>query len=887
MDFIPSKKLTKASALVAANSISAKQFAIYIAQVQLAKGLQAWEAPSVSSYQAWVTELYLSLNSDKNRSLLNSAQSRALWQKVIKSSSTSANLIGTDNLVDWAIDASRKLRGWTLNHENLEDWSNNIEVMSLCRWSEDYEQLLKIEGWIDSNDAENIISNSQLKPKENKSIIWTGIDCIPAQRYLFERFIRAGHDIKAWQPDDACGEVVRTKFSTFSDEIEASAIWAKNNLIKKPKQRLAIVIPTLGKRRQETYRIINEILDPTAVGLVPKTDIGFFDLSGNVVDQDPIIGSALTALDLFSVDGDFNEFSRWLRSSFFVDTLNELGRRGVLESRLRLKMEVHLNFLTAFKQGGLAEYLHTEDSQLATLLEGAVKLVDNGGNWAVPSDWAQLWGHLLRQLRWQQSKSYPEGLSLWESALNEFVQLTPMLGEITAQVALKELRRILNDQSRSGPLPVNGLFLLQRLEDVGFGYDGIWATGLTDNSWPIPPNPNPILPLTLQSKYGMPLATPGAALEYSHRITNRLVKLAPKTILSWHCMSGEETIDPSPLILPFNETSITDLLYKDKTKKNTKIIKSNVIEIIRDDPPPIQGQKIFGGSYTLDMQSKCPLKAFFLGRLKASTPEPIVLGLSPMQRGIVIHQAMELLFSQKPTKTDVENWTKTERKENIASSVEHALGTLFGKSRAALKNLFDSECRRMENILNTFIEADLRRSYFEINAIEKKICFEIGGLKINFKIDRLDTLQEENDACEFLIIDYKTGTGTSPNPSNWFNDQPSDIQLPLYALAVTGDVGGLVIARLATAKTSYSGYWQSKGAFPGRSAKLSEQESWNAQLSLWQSQIEKLVQEYAQGDSRLFTGNLDEAKKTFAPLTRVYEQATLTELLLDGESSDQ
>ena len=193
----------------------------------------------------------------------------------------------------------------------------------------------------------------------------------------------------------------------------------------------------------------------------------------------------------------------------------------------------------------------------------------------------------------------------------------------------------------------------------------------------------------------------------------------------------------------------------------------------------------------------------------------------------------------------------------------------------------------MERILNTYIDADLRRSYFEINALEKKICIDIDGLKINFKIDRLDILKTENNPSELLIIDYKTGTGSSPNPSNWFNGQPSDIQLPLYALAVKEDVGGVVVARLAPDKTSYSGYWQAKGAFPGRPSKLSDQESWDSQLSLWQSHIEKLVQEYAQGDSRLFIGNLDEAKRTFAPLTRVYEQAALVEHSIDGEFSDQ
>ena len=886
MDDIKSIELPENSILVASNALSAKQLAIYVAQIQLTKGLQVWEEPSVSSYQPWICEVYSTLLSDKHNKLLNAVQVRALWQKIIESSPASESLIGTDNLVDWAIDASRKLSSWMLKRKTLESWSDSPEVKSFCRWAENYEEILKTEGWIDTSEAEFLLRNSNLKLKQNKPITWVDIDSSPAQKSLFENFIRTGTSMKTWQSNKACESTTRTRFAGFSEEVEASARWAKTKLTENPNQRLALVIPTLSERREETYRIIRNILSPGAVGLALETKPGFFDLSGNIPQQDPIIGSALTVLDLFGIDGGFNELSRWLRSPFFVDNHNQLSQRAVLESGLRLRMEVQLKFLDAFERGGLAEHLRSVDPELASLLEGAVKLINGVPNRSVPSDWVQIWERLLRQLCWQQQRFYPEGLALWESALNEFVQLTPVLGEITAQVAIKELRRILSGQTRTGPLPVNGLFLLQRLEDVGFGYNGIWATGLTDSYWPIPASPNPILPLTLQISHGMPLASPGAALEYSNRITRRLLRLAPETILSWSSMSDEESNEPSPLILPYREISNVGLLDEGSRLKRSNALKINSLEVIRDDAPSIQEKRIFGGSYTLDMQSKCPFRAFFQGRLGALAPEKIIVGLSPKHRGIAIHRAMEFLFDQKPSQSELKNWTKNEREAKVASSVDQALGTVFGKTRTTLKNMFNSEYQRMEMILNTFIEVELKRSAFEISAIEEKMFFEIGGLKIDFKIDRLDKLGTEDDNSELVIIDYKTGTGSSPSPSNWFKGQPRDIQLPLYALAVKGNVGGIVVSRLTPDKARYSGYWQSKETFPGRPNKLPENTTWITQLSVWQTQIEQLAQEYAQGDSRLFEDNLDEAKKTFAPLTRVYEQVALAKLLVDGYPND-
>src|SRR5690606_31093614 len=108
----------------------------------------------------------------------------------------------------------------------------------------------------------------------------------------------------------------------------------------------------------------------------------------------------------------------------------------------------------------------------------------------------------------------------------------PIVGEISLGAALAELARLL-ERTASEALPVRGVHVLGRLEDVGPGYDAVWVTGLTDAAWPPPPQGNPLLPAALQRAAGMPYATPLDAEARSKRALERLMARSPELVVSW------------------------------------------------------------------------------------------------------------------------------------------------------------------------------------------------------------------------------------------------------------------------------------------------------------------------------------------------------------------
>jgi hypothetical protein len=89
-------------------------------------------------------------------------------------------------------------------------------------------------------------------------------------------------------------------------------------------------------------------------------------------------------------------------------------------------------------------------------------------------------------------------------------------------------------------------------------------------------------------------------------------------------------------------------------------------------------------------------------------------------------------------------------------------------------------------------------------------------------------------------------------------------------------VAAAAIVQLRGEQIRYAGVWE-PGVFPGSPSKLPDGRSWVEQLVIWRRQIETLLEEFAAGDTRVFTLDTDlaEARGAFAPLTRVIEQLAL------------
>jgi RecB family exonuclease len=269
-----------------------------------------------------------------------------------------------------------------------------------------------------------------------------------------------------------------------------------------------------------------------------------------------------------------------------------------------------------------------------------------------------------------------------------------------------------------------------------------------------------------------------------------------------------------------------------------------------------------GGTGALGRQARCPLRAFCQDRLGARELEPLRFGLSARLRGIATHRAAELLLGDLPPQSELAG-----RDGTVAASAEQALARSFGRARAPLAELFALETEQLARVLVALLREEVARAPFRVLALEQRSEGALGRWTLRARVDRIDELADGSLA----IVDYKTSERATS--SDWFSLRLRDAQVPLYACHATGRVSAAVVARLTPSATTYSGFWRDD-AFPGRPNKLARAEA-EEQLAVWRAQLLELATELAAGDTRIFQANYEDAAKTYAPLTRVFEQLAL------------
>ena len=580
-----------------------------------------------------------------------------------------------------------------------------------------------------------------------------------------------------------------------------------------------------------------------------------------------MIAAAMNALEMFSSMGDFRVLSRWLRSPFF-GAADHADARCMLETQLRSHISSQMTFLDAFRSGGLATRFRAALPALADELEAAVSLINAHPRRATLTTWVTVWRRLLGELGWgDHDSTVPDD---WESALNDLVLLTPILGRLDLSDALAELERILGRPQRLGAVPLHGIFLLANPEDVGPGYDAAWVSGLTDTQWPQASQPIPLLPLTLQRRHGMPWATSAAALEQSRITIQRLVDRVPDVILSSPESVHEHSVQPSPLILSWPLVTEADLLGSRARRSRQPALDGSRLETRTDPIPPVEARKLRGGIGTLSMQSICPLRAFIESRLTAKPLETVRPGFNARQRGIAAHAAVRRLFGNLPDQQQLLSWSPEDRARRIDRSCQLSLRGLFGVAEKRLEALFELELARLRSLLAQLLELESTRTPYRVVGVEQAINVDVGGLEIRGRLDRIDELDSDRSLA---VIDYKTGTRN--NPSDWLKERPRDLQLPFYAAFLEASVEAVVIAVLNPASPGYKGFWLGDGRFPGRAARLPAEFAWPLQRDRWRTQIETLAREYAGGDGRIFRKEIKQAEGGIAPLTRVHEWTAL------------
>src|SRR3989442_9667023 len=125
-----------------------------------------------------------------------------------------------------------------------------------------------------------------------------------------------------------------------------------------------------------------------------------------------------------------------------------------------------------------------------------------------PSEWARHFSALLEAAGFPGERSLDseefQTRAKWHEVLGEFARLDRVSKPIKTGEATNILKNLCADtlfqpESADAPIQVLGV-----LESAGLRFERLWVSGLTDETSPLAARPNPVIPIALQNKGGIP-----------------------------------------------------------------------------------------------------------------------------------------------------------------------------------------------------------------------------------------------------------------------------------------------------------------------------------------------------------------------------------------------
>lgn len=467
------------------------------------------------------------------------------------------------------------------------------------------------------------------------------------------------------------------------------------------------------------------------------------------------------------------------------------------------------------------------------------------------SAYLRLWGWPAREaldsLEFQQFNKF-------EASLDLLMGFNDLEGAITFSEALSLWGGCLEDMIFQPQTENSAVQVLGPLEIMGLSFDALHICGANVGAFPAQPQHSPLMPASLEHALDLPARTTAqCALESTRRLRHWQ---ATHRQISASCFRTDDGVDylPSPLLaLQRNE-----MQPHINSQQWQPVV---ALESIADMTVPaiIGSTDVAGGAGVLRDFSQCPFKAWLRHRIGPASASDVVLGLSALERGNLVHWALEVIWSQLGSQSELLAQSESARSACIAAAVETAIQTLIQRSSQSGFSVVvrvGAQCLELERIRLSGLLADwlaleqLRTVPFTVVRQEQSATLELEGITLSLRPDRVDQLSDG----QRVVLDYKTGTA---RVSSCLGERPSDPQLPLYSL-LDVEVTGLAFANLKAGGLGFSALGEGLGLNPGGPDKtLSKQVGlpdivqWSDLRHHWLTNLRRLAKGFVEGEAQI------------------------------------
>lgn len=850
----PAAALASGATVVTPNNRLARTLVARHDDAMRRAGKPAWAAARALPWGAWMATLWreeVGAGSVTQR-LIAPVESRYLWRRTVEEDAAMAtSLADARGVADLASQAWTLVHAWGAGGASWRAWRDTAAAPpgsdpdAFVRWAERYSRELARREAQDGAQVADAIAEAARRSgrTRDESVLLAGfLELTPQQERLVGALRGAGMRIAVAAEPAVRGHVERVVAPTTRDEIVLALQWARERATDAPDARIGIAVNGLAARREEVRALADDVLCPSLALPGHAGDARPFDVSlGLPLSEDPVaaaalgwIGLAHGALDRASAAALFRSPygpGRWVARA-------RLEKRWIEEGRARI---THADAVSA---------LAGVDAAAGARVAGALAAVSLGRSQS-PREWAAQWRLYLSRCGWPGDATLPGPQYEAQQALAGVIEDFARLDALGVRLSPTEALALLRDEAAATVFQPQGtgarILVLGLLEAASVTFDALWIAGLSGQAWPAASQPNPMLPVAWQRERDVPRSSAARELAFATRVTERLARCAPEVTMSAPAVQDDTTARPTALL----PGPWPDLTRPDAPDAARVIAAARAIEAVRDDrAPALPEGPAPGGTGAIAAQSDCPFMATARYRLRAETWPQAAEGLSPLERGQLVHALMASFWRAVRTHEALVRLDDAALAAHIDAATSDALAGIDAARWSALPPVVAAaEKVRLPAIAFDWIEAIERpRAGFTVERIEAKESVALEGLTFRLALDRVDALEGGGAA----IVDYKTGLVDSPR--SWFAWRPRAPQLGVYLLALRREsppvpVRAIAYGRLKAGEIEAIGYAADVAQWPGLAdaAKLSDPPGWSGIERFFEARIPALAAELRDG----------------------------------------